>query len=404
MIEQPIVRLARLIAGVAVFAMCSFGPAGAHAQTLGAFTWQLQPYCNRVTFVVAQNGPVFTLDGYDDVCGATRHHAAAGVASFNPGGTVNVGFTVTVPGSGGPLHVTVTLDVATLSGTWIDQFGYNGVFALNGAAAGNPHPPSEAGFGVAGGYFARGPFGGGFFFAHALNGTLTAPTAMLTGDTLGRYGAGGYSGGPFGGYNWPTGMMSMSATENWTPTSTGTALLFWTTPNASTNAAVRMYIDAAGSVGMGTQAPADRLDVNGDIRVGTNGTNGCLRNNNGGTITGVCASDARFKEDVAPLAPTLERLAALQPVQFSWRAQAFPDRGFGPAREAGLIAQDVEAVFPELVVTGEDGYKAVDYSRLPLVSLQAIRELHARNDSLAAENAALERRLAALEAAMRQRR
>ena len=41
-----------------------------------------------------------------------------------------------------------------------------------------------------------------------------------------------------------------------------------------------------GNVGIGTSAPADKLDVDGDIRVGTSGTNGCLKNNNGGVITG----------------------------------------------------------------------------------------------------------------------
>lgn len=42
-------------------------PAG--AQPLGTFTWQLQPYCNRVTVNVRQDGAVYTLDGFDDQCG-----------------------------------------------------------------------------------------------------------------------------------------------------------------------------------------------------------------------------------------------------------------------------------------------------------------------------------------------
>jgi len=35
-----------------------------------------------------------------------------------------------------------------------------------------------------------------------------------------------------------------------------------------------------------------------------------------------------------------------------------------------------------LVETDSDGYKAVDYSRLPLLTIQAIKELNAENDSL----------------------
>jgi len=43
------------------------------------------------------------------------------------------------------------------------------------------------------------------------------------------------------------------------------------------------------------------------------------------------------------------------------------------------------------VVTGADGYKAVDYGKLPLLAIQALGELKARHD-------ALERRLLTLEA------
>lgn len=206
MIQQPAFRIARLVASIAVFTACAFGPARAHAQALGTFTWQLQPYCNRVTFAVVQNGPAFTLDGYDDACGATRHIAASGVASFNPDGTVNIGFTVAMPGAGGPLHVTVTLSAATLSGSWTDQFGNTGVFALNGGAAGNPHPPTHVGLRFSSGYFANAQLGG-VFHSLAFDGTSIAPTAMKAGQSLGHFGAGGFSGGPNGGYNWPTGMM-----------------------------------------------------------------------------------------------------------------------------------------------------------------------------------------------------
>jgi hypothetical protein len=37
----------------------------------------------------------------------------------------------------------------------------------------------------------------------------------------------------------------------------------------------------------------------------------------------------------------------------------------------GLIAQEVEPTLPELVVTNEDGYKAVDDSKLPLLTIEA---------------------------------
>ena len=109
-----------------------------------------------------------------------------------------------------------------------------------------------------------------------------------------------------------------------------------------------------------------------------------------------CSSDSRFKRDVVAYENLLPRVAALQPVAFSWRSSAFPEQGFGPEREAGLVAQDVERVLPELVTTDADGFKAVDYSKLPLLAIQAIRELKEKND-------ALESRLAAIEALLGKR-
>jgi hypothetical protein len=55
-----------LMAGAAVAAM----PAPALALSLGTFRWPLQPFCNVITVNVTQNGAVYTLDGYDDQCGA----------------------------------------------------------------------------------------------------------------------------------------------------------------------------------------------------------------------------------------------------------------------------------------------------------------------------------------------
>jgi hypothetical protein len=43
-------------------------------------------------------------------------------------------------------------------------------------------------------------------------------------------------------------------------------------------------------------------------------------------------------------------------------------------KEIGLIAQDLEQVYPELVSTDQDGYKSVQYSHLVPVLIEAIKE------------------------------
>jgi len=116
----------------------------AAAQSLGVFRWQLQPYCNVVTLNVTQTGSVYTLDGYDDQCGAATRAAAVGTAFPNPNGTIGLGMTVVVTPNAAPLHIQATITLATVSGTWRDSAGNTGPFVFNPAIApGAPRPGSE---------------------------------------------------------------------------------------------------------------------------------------------------------------------------------------------------------------------------------------------------------------------
>jgi len=140
-----------------------------------------------------------------------------------------------------------------------------------------------------------------------------------------------------------------------------------------------------GFMGIGLATPLTALQVNGDIRVGTSGTNGCLQNFAGTALAGTCSSDARLKTNILPFAPILDKLVKLQPVHFDWNTEQYPDYHFGPGRNSGLIAQDVEMVFPEMVSADANGFKTVNYSELPYLTLAAIRELKTESDSLRAQ-------------------
>jgi hypothetical protein len=115
--------------------------------------------------------------------------------------------------------------------------------------------------------------------------------------------------------------------------------------------------------------------------VGKGGTNGCIQGFGGAPIAGTCSSDARLKQNIEQFPPVLDKISQLQPVTYDWRAEEHPEYHFGNERTTGLIAQEVEKVFPNMVATDERGYKAVNYSQLPLLLLQAIRELKANSDS-----------------------
>jgi len=88
------------------------------------------------------------------------------------------------------------------------------------------------------------------------------------------------------------------------------------------------------------------------------------------------SSDRRLKENIVPLSGGLSSLEGITPVTFSF----ISDTAHTP--RLGVIAQEVEKVYPQAVSTGEDGYKRVDYPALVPVLIQSVKELKAANDSL----------------------
>jgi fibronectin-binding autotransporter adhesin len=168
--------------------------------------------------------------------------------------------------------------------------------------------------------------------------------------------------------------MVFRADENWSSTNKGTHVSFFTTENGTTSRQERVRIDHDGRMGVGTTSPSDTLHVVGDIRVGTSGSNGCLIDFGGGTITGTCSSDERFKKDIEPLESVVDRFARLSPSTYYWRADEFPDKHFGDTQQLGLIAQELQEVFPDLVVEDKDGYLKVNYTDLNMYFMKAFIE------------------------------
>jgi hypothetical protein len=93
-------------------------------------------------------------------------------------------------------------------------------------------------------------------------------------------------------------------------------------------------------------------------------------------------SDERLKTNVVPLRDILAKLANVRGVFFEWTEnQVVRSPG---KREIGVLAQEVEAILPELVSDWEDdkGYKGVDYGRLAAVLLEAVKEVAQKFETL----------------------
>lgn len=96
-----------------------------------------------------------------------------------------------------------------------------------------------------------------------------------------------------------------------------------------------------------------------------------------GDIT--ATSDRNLKKHIAyKVGFGLDEVCQLRPATYRWKGENKAEK------EIGLIAQDVEEIFPELVRTDEDGKKSVNYQKLSVVLLQAVKELTARVEALEA--------------------
>lgn len=96
------------------------------------------------------------------------------------------------------------------------------------------------------------------------------------------------------------------------------------------------------------------------------------------------SSDYRLKEDLRPIEDALSRLAALNPVNFAWKADG--------TRTDGFIAHEVQAVAPQAVTGEKDGeaMQAIDHSKLVPLLTAALQEALAKIALLEARITALE--------------
>lgn len=143
-------------------------------------------------------------------------------------------------------------------------------------------------------------------------------------------------------------------------------------------------------------AEAMRITTGGEVYIaGTTDQGAYNLQVNGTGVWGAGAyvngSDARIKDDIAPLASGLDVVAKLKPVQFRYKESWSKDTSLQP----GFIAQELQAALADqpyvdgVVLQGPE-YMSVAYQSLIPLLTKAIQELKADNDALKARVAALE--------------
>ena len=111
------------------------------------------------------------------------------------------------------------------------------------------------------------------------------------------------------------------------------------------------------------------FNVNGNFTGMTLNTSGNLSVT--GDVIAFSSSDARLKDNLTKIDNSLEKINKLGGYSFTWNDKQDAYKG----DDYGVVAQEVEALFPEMVTTRDNGYKAVKYEKLIPVLIEAVKEL-----------------------------
>ena len=129
---------------------------------------------------------------------------------------------------------------------------------------------------------------------------------------------------------------------------------------ALTDAGAYLHTTERMHIGAGTDPSSIQLQVTGQIASTDN-------------ITAYYSSDISLKDNLRPIENALFKVNQIAGYEFDWNEKSHQiqqDKG----HDVGLVAQEVEKVLPEIVITREDGIKAIQYEKVVPLLVEAIKE------------------------------
>lgn len=165
-------------------------------------------------------------------------------------------------------------------------------------------------------------------------------------------------------------------------TTSSSGYLAFKTNNAGT-LAERMRITNAGDVGIGTGIPGGQFQLSLD------------EGRKPGTNTWTIVSDQRLKTINGTYTKGLNEILQLNPIRFNYKnaGERTFEKEVLDTEYPGFIAQEVQPLFPDAVGTDADGFLNFNIHPILIASVNAIKELNAKNESLQTENESLKTEL-----------
>jgi hypothetical protein len=97
-----------------------------------------------------------------------------------------------------------------------------------------------------------------------------------------------------------------------------------------------------------------------------------------GDVIAYYSSDERLKDNIKPIENALDKIESIGGYTYEWNDKQQTYTG----ADIGVIAQEIEAIAPELVIDRETGFKAVKYEKLVAILIEGIKELSAKVNEL----------------------